>query len=84
MGVNDIIGYVAAVCTTISLLPQTLKLFKTKDTSAISLRMYSLFTFGVAAWLVFGILQSNWPIILANGITLIFASLILYYKIRYK
>lgn len=84
MGVNDIVGYVAAVCTTLSLLPQAFKLFKTKDTSAISLRMYSLFTFGVATWLVFGILQSNWPIILANGITLILASLILFYKIRYK
>ncbi len=84
MEVSDIIGYVAAFCTTISLLPQALKLFKTKDTSAISLRMYSLFTFGVAAWLVFGIMQSNWPVILANGVTLVLASLILFYKIRYK
>ncbi len=81
---NDIIGYVAAACTTFSLIPQAVKVFKTKDTSAISLRMYSLFTFGVATWLVFGVLQSNWPIILANGITLVFASLILFYKIRYK
>ncbi len=84
MDVNEIIGYVAAACTTISLIPQALKLFKTKDTSAISLRMYSLFTFGVAAWLVFGILQSNWPIIIANGVTLVFASLILFYKVRYR
>jgi MtN3 and saliva related transmembrane protein len=84
MDVNEVIGYVAAVCTTISFLPQALKLFKTRDTSAISLKMYSLFTFGVAAWLVFGILQSNWPIIIANGITLILASMILWYKIKYK
>lgn len=81
---SDIIGYVAAACTTISLLPQAIKLFKTKDTSAISLRMYSLFTFGVAAWLVFGVMQTNWPVIIANAITLVLASLILFYKIRYK
>ena len=84
MEMSDIIGYVAAACTTVSLLPQALKLFKTKDTSAISLRMYSLFTFGVAAWLVFGIMQSNWPVIIANAITLVLASLILFYKVRYK
>lgn len=84
MEMNEIIGYVAAACTTFSLLPQAVKIFKTRDTSAISLRMYSLFTFGVAAWLVFGIMESNWPIIIANGITLILASMILLYKVRYK
>jgi MtN3 and saliva related transmembrane protein len=84
MNFVDVIGYVAAVCTTISLLPQARKIFKTKDTSSISLSMYSLFTFGVATWLAFGILQSNWPVIVANGVTLIFASFILFCKIKYK
>jgi MtN3 and saliva related transmembrane protein len=84
MELNEIIGYVAAVCTTISFLPQAIQIFKTRDTSSISLAMYSLFTFGVAAWLTFGIMRSDWPIIIANGITLVLASLILFYKIRYK
>ena len=84
MNVIDIIGYIAAACTTIAFLPQAIQIFKTKDTSSISLYMYSLFTFGVAGWLLFGILKSAWPIIIANGITLVLASVILVYKIKYK
>jgi MtN3 and saliva related transmembrane protein len=81
---KQIIGYVAAACTTIAFLPQALQVIKTKDTKAISLSMYSIFTFGVAAWLLFGVFTSNWPIIGANAITLIFAVIILIYKIRYR
>lgn len=80
----QVIGYVAAACTTLAFIPQAMKVFKTMDTSAISLTMYSVFTFGLATWLAFGILKSEWPIIIANGITFVFASLILSYKIRYK
>lgn len=80
----EITGYVAATCTTFAFIPQAVKVFKTKDTSGISLSMYSLFTFGVAAWLAFGILKSELPIIIANGITLPLAAMILFYKINYK
>lgn len=79
----DWFGYVAACCTTIALIPQVLHVFKTKDTAAISLGMYSLFTFGVAMWLAYGFVLSNLPMIIANFITLILAMVILGYKIRH-
>jgi MtN3 and saliva related transmembrane protein len=84
MNSTDIIGYLAAACTTLAFIPQALKVLRTKDTSAISLTMYSVFTFGVATWLAFGVLKSEWPIIIANGITLILAAMILVYKIKYR
>ena len=77
-------GFLAAFCTTISFLPQALKTIRTKDTSAISASMYSIFTFGTLMWLIFGIFSHNMPVSLANGVTLILSSLILYYKLRYK
>ena len=84
MNFITIMGLVAAACTTASFIPQAIKTINTKDTSGISLAMYSLFAFGTMMWLVYGIFSSNIPISLANGITLIFASIILYYKIKYK
>jgi MtN3 and saliva related transmembrane protein len=84
MNWTEIIGYLAAACTTLAFIPQAMKVFRTKDTSAISLKMYSIFIFGVATWLAFGVLKSEWPIIIANGITLLFASTILFYKIKHK
>lgn len=81
---TTVIGLIAAFCTTVSFLPQALQTIKTKDTKGISLSMYSLFTFGTVLWLTFGILSMNFPIMIANGITLILAIIILTYKIRYK
>jgi MtN3 and saliva related transmembrane protein len=79
-----IIGLIAATCTTASFIPQAIKTIQTKDTSGISLSMYSLFAFGTVMWLIYGIISSNLPVSLANGITLIFSLIILIYKIKYK
>ncbi len=79
-----IIGYCAAFGTTISFLPQAIKTIQTKDTSGISLPMYALFTAGTLLWLIYGIIANSLPVAIANAITLIFASIILVYKIRYK
>jgi len=81
---TTIIGLIAALCTTLSFLPQALQTIKTRDTKGISLSMYSLFTFGTILWLTFGILSVNYPIMIANGVTLVLALIILTYKIKYK
>ena len=79
----DMIGYVAACLTTASFVPQAWHTFRTKDVSGISLAMYSAFTLGVALWLLYGLAKGSWPMILANGITLALALLILGMKLRY-
>ena len=78
------IGYIAAFCTSMSFLPQALKVIKTKDTQSLSLSMYSVFSFGVAMWLVYGIVINDIPMILANVVTLFFALIILVMKIAHS
>ena len=80
---NELIGYIAAGCTTLSFLPQALHTFRTRDVSGISLGMYALFTTGVALWLVYGLLVSAWPVVAANAVTLVLALTILVMKLRY-
>ena len=77
------IGYIAAVCTTISFLPQVIHAFKSKSTKDISLPMYITLTFGVAMWFIYGVSLQSLPIILANGITFLFAAAILSLKIKH-
>ncbi|GAB2665060.1 SemiSWEET transporter [Vibrio panuliri] len=77
-----VLGYVAAFCTTCSFVPQVFHILKTGDTKSISLAMYSCFVFGVFLWLVYGIAMQDWPIIVANAITLMLASMILLLKVR--
>lgn len=79
-----ILGLLAALCTTIAFLPQAIKIIRTKDTSSISTAMYSLFTIGTLMWLVYGIFTHNIPVILANAVTFIIATIILFYKLRQK
>ncbi len=84
MTFTDFIGTLAAVLTTGSFLPQAWHTFTTKDVSGISLGMYSVFTTGVAGWLLYGLLLQAWPIVIANAITLALASAILAMKLRYR
>jgi len=80
----NIIGLMAAFGTTVSFLPQAIKTIRTKDTSAISLPMYILFNLGTIFWIIYGVLTVGYPVIIGNIITLIFALVILVYKIKYK
>lgn len=79
----DAAGSAAACLTTISFVPQAWHSFKTRDVSGISLGMYSVFTTGVALWLVYGWLLGAWPIVIANAITLVLAAAILGMKLRF-
>lgn len=79
----DAIGSIAAVLTTASFVPQAWHSFKTRDVSGISLGMYSVFTLGVALWLLYGVLLQSWPLMIANSITLALAAAILVMKLRF-
>jgi MtN3 and saliva related transmembrane protein len=83
MSPTEILGFLAAVCTTASFVPQVWHILKTRDTRAISLMMYLLFTVGVGLWLVYGIMIGSTPVIVANSITLVLALVILTCKVRW-
>ena len=78
------IGFFAAFCTTFAFLPQAVKVWKSKSTKDISLYMFIIFTLGVLSWLVYGIIKSDLPLILANATTLVLSIFILIYKLKYK
>ncbi len=79
---TGLIGYAAAFLTTAAFVPQAYHSWKTRDLSGISLPMYLMFTTGVTLWLIYGLFIGDVPIILANFITMVLSSLVLYHKIR--
>jgi MtN3 and saliva related transmembrane protein len=84
MTLTSLIGFSAATLTTVSFLPQVIQVWKTKSTKDISLGMFSIFSTGVFLWLVYGILIKDWALFMANFVTLILASIILTFKLKYK
>ncbi|UCH53887.1 MAG: SemiSWEET transporter [Pseudomonadota bacterium] len=78
-----LLGLTAAACTTAAFVPQVMHSLRTRDTRGLSLGMYAVFTVGIALWLVYGLILGDWPIILANGITLALCAMVLMLKCRH-
>ncbi len=81
---ENFLGYIAAFLTTVSFLPQVMRVILTEQTRDISRNMYLLLALGVFLWMIYGFLKGDLPIILANSITLVFVLIILVYKIKEK
>ena len=84
MNTVQILGLVAGSCTTIAFLPQVLKTWKSRSAKDLSLGMFSFFCFGVLLWLIYGIMMRDIPVIAANMMTLMLASTLLFFKLRFK
>lgn len=84
MNYVTIIGLAAAAITTISLLPQLMKVWKTKSTKDISMETFLLFCGGVLLWFIYGLLLNDLPMIIANSLGFIQGLIILFFKIKYK
>lgn len=80
----EIIGFAAGTLTTISFLPQVLKIVRTRHTRDISLGMFAMLGTGIFLWLVYGILIGSLPVILANAISFILTLIIVIFKVKYK
>ena len=78
-----VVGLLAGTLTTISFFPQVIKTIRTKETKDLSLAMYIVLAIGIFLWTTYGFLIKDIPVILANSISFILASIILFYKIRY-
>ena len=74
------LGFAAAVCTTGSFVPQVLMVWRQRGAPGISIGMYSMFIVGVALWLAYGLALGAWPIVIANGVTLLLATSVLVMK----
>lgn len=81
---SDALGLLAGTLTTCSFLPQVIKTWQSRSAGDISLVMFALFSTGVLLWLVYGVMIHSMPVIVANAVTLVFASAILIMKILFK
>jgi MtN3 and saliva related transmembrane protein len=77
---TELLGFVAATLTTLAFVPQVWLTWKTRRAEGISLGMYAVFTTGVLLWLVYGVNTGSWPIVAANGVTLVLSLAILVMK----
>jgi len=80
----EIIGFTAGIFTTLALVPQAIKSWKSKHTKDVSLMWITILTIGIFLWLIYGILINSMPLIAANVVSFLLAVIILILKIKYK
>lgn len=81
---TDIVGYLAAIITTVCYIPQAWHVVRSRQAAGISLAAFSMLFTGVSLWALYGFLKNDWPLILANTISLLMIGTILVMKIRLK
>jgi MtN3 and saliva related transmembrane protein len=76
------VGFLAALLTTASNLPQAVKCWRTGETHDISLKAFIILTIGLTTWVVYGVLKSDLPLIVANTISAAIALSIVAAKLK--
>ncbi|HGY6764105.1 TPA: SemiSWEET transporter [Escherichia coli] len=70
-------GLFAAFFTTFAFAPQSIKTIRTRNTEGISVIMYIMFLTGVISWIAYGIMRSDFAVLIANIVTLFLAAPVL-------
>ena len=74
----ELIGLAAAFLTTIAFIPQVIQVWKSKSVEGLSLTTYIIFIIGVFLWFLYGLSIGSLSMIIANFITVLLASVIIY------
>jgi MtN3 and saliva related transmembrane protein len=77
------IGLVAGALTSIAAIPQVVKTLQTRHVRDISIWQPLLLSFGVALWMIYGILINDLPLICANITPLVCNVILTVMKLRY-
>jgi len=74
----SVIGGLAGVLTTVAIIPQIVKAVRTKQVDDISPIFLSILIIGLGLWVFYGLLISDIPIILTNGVSFILNGIMLF------
>jgi MtN3 and saliva related transmembrane protein len=79
----NVLGGAAAVCSMTSFAPQLVKIWRERDASSVSLRMYLVTVTGFVLWTAYGVVIGRWPVLGSNVVCLIMSGAVLALKFRF-
>ena len=80
---TEVIGFIAAACTTFAFVPQAIRVWRTHSVEDISLAMYLILVAGIAMWIAYGAYIHSMPVLVANSGTLVLAGAVLVGKLKF-
>lgn len=84
MNWTPIIGILAGILTSSSMIPQVVKTIKEKKAQEVSLTMLVVLMLGVATWVVYGIIRDDMPIIVTNSFSLLINITMIILRLKYN
>lgn len=81
---TEIIGIAAGVCTSISLLPQIIKVIREKKAEDISIFYLIVLLCGLGLWTYYGVLKDDFPIIATNVVSMVLNITMITLGVMYK
>ncbi|MBO9657698.1 MAG: SemiSWEET transporter [Chitinophagaceae bacterium] len=81
---EQIIGIIAGTCTGVSLLPQLIKIKKEKKANGMSTGMLIVLLAGLTGWIIYGIMRTDYPVIITNSFSLVMNIWIICLSVKYK
>ena len=84
MSAAEILGLTAGTITSVTFLPQVIRIWKTKSVKDLSLMMLLLLIVGTLSWLSYGLIIKDIAIIYTNTMVLTMSMIMLFFKLKYK
>ncbi len=82
--IANAVGTGAALCSMSSFAPQIAKIWRERDASSVSLRMYLVTVTGFGGWIAYGLLIASWPVAVSNLVCLAMSAAVLALKWRFS
>lgn len=79
----ETMGYVAGALTASSQLPQAWKAWRSRSTADLSIKALAVLATGLALWLAYGVVKGDWPLIVANGVSVAVTLAVIAAKLRF-
>ncbi|WP_119421481.1 SemiSWEET family sugar transporter [Desertibaculum subflavum] len=80
----ELVGSVAGTLTTVAYIPQAVKVYRTRSAGDLSWPTFVCLVVGIVLWVAYGWMLDQWPIVIANVVTLGLALAIVAGKVIYS
>ena len=84
MLIENFIGTAGGIVSSVTFLPQVIKIWKTKSAKDLSMMTLFFLILNVSLWLTYGLLKTDFPLIITNSIVLTMILIMVYFKMKFK
>ena len=84
MQLENFIGTAGGIVSSVTFLPQVIKIWKTKSAQDLSMMTLFFLILNVSLWLTYGLLKTDFPLIITNSIVLTMILIMVYFKLKFR